>query len=340
MGRGGRPSRATIYQRFAAAAAELERFGGLPRPVEAVQIWDDIWHIEAHNSTAIEGNTLLLREVAVVLDHGRAVGAKDLKDYLEVVGYGEAARWVYGQAVEPGDWRRDRIVTVTELRHVHHLAMSPVWEVAPHPHAASAERPGSFRRHDIQPFAGGMTPPAWTSVEPEVTGWVDAANGVAAEVRTGRVAAAAVPFELARLHCGFECIHPFIDGNGRVGRLVLNLLLIRLGYPPAIVFKRERDRYLAALERADRGDPGALAELLARSVIDNLHRFVVPNIAGPARLVPLRSLAGSDASYDALRQAARRGRLDAELASDGTWRSTRHAVGAYLKNRHQRRPNP
>jgi hypothetical protein len=53
------------------------------------------------DSTGIEGNTLLLRAVAVLLDQRRAVGAKDLKDYLEVLGYGEAARWVYGQALEP-----------------------------------------------------------------------------------------------------------------------------------------------------------------------------------------------------------------------------------------------
>ena len=71
-------------------------------------------------------------------------------------------------------------------------------------------------------------------------------------------------------------------------------------------------------------------------MIDNLHRFVVPNIAGPVRLVPIRALASKDASYDALRQAARRGRLDAELSSDGTWRSSRHAVRAYLAGRHRR----
>ena len=56
-----------------------------------------------------------------------------------------------------------------------------------------------------------------------------------------------VPLALARSHCSFERIHPFIDGNGRVGRLVLNLILVRLGWPPAIIYKRARDRYLTAL---------------------------------------------------------------------------------------------
>lgn len=56
-----------------------------------------------------------------------------------------------------------------------------------------------------------------------------------------------------------------------------------------IIDKRQRDTYLDALDRADNGDPGLLAELIAGSVIDNLQRFVVPNIVGPARLVPLAS---------------------------------------------------
>ncbi len=103
-----------------------------------------------------------------------------------------------------------------------------------------------------------------------------------------------------------------------------------------MIFKRDRQRYLAALNQADKGEPGGLAELLARSVIDNLHRFVVPNIAGPARLVPLRSLEDDELTYEALRQAARRGRLEAHQGSDGIWRVTRHAVNTYKKARYQR----
>lgn len=102
------------------------------------------------------------------------------------------------------------------------------------------------------------------------------------------------------------------------------------------MFKRDRARYLAALGRADNGDPGPLGELLARSVIDNLQRFVMPHITGPARLAPLRSLVTDDLSYEALRQAARRGRLEAEQGADGVWRSTQHAVATYRANRFKR----
>jgi hypothetical protein len=87
--------------------------------VEARSIWRDIWLEEAHHSTAIEGNTLVQKQVEKLLDEGRAVGNKELREYLEVRGYAPCARLV--------------------------------WEVAPHPGAGEQERPGSFRQHDIEP---------------------------------------------------------------------------------------------------------------------------------------------------------------------------------------------
>jgi Fic family protein len=334
--RKGRPSRETVYQRFAAAVDELGHFGGLPIASEARQIWDDIWYLEAHNSTALEGNTLALREVEVLLEEGRAVGAKALKDYMEVLGYAEAARWVYGQAIDPGGWSTGELLSVTEIRNVHRVLMAKVWEVAPHPNATERETPGSFREHDIHPFGGGMQPPPWPEVPSLVVDWVSEVVRLGAGINSGEVEARAVPAELAGTHSRFERIHPFLDGNGRAGRLILNLLLVRLGYPPAVIFKRQRNAYLDGLDRADKADPAPLAELIARAVIDNLHRFVVPNIAGPARLVPLASLATETMSYEALRQAARRGRLEAEQGSDGLWRSSRRAVIAYERSRFSR----
>ena len=153
-----------------------------------------------------------------------------------------------------------------------------------------------------------MTPPPWPDVAARMRTWVDEVCVFGGQVGDGVVAVRDVPIRLAVIHNNFERIHPFLDGNGRVGRLVVNPILVRLGFPPAIVFKRQRAACLRALDQCDKGDPAPLAEQLARSVIDNLHRFVVP-IAGPARLVPLRSLVDGELSYEALRQAARRGRL-------------------------------
>jgi hypothetical protein len=144
------------------------------------------------------------------------------------------------------------------------------------------------------------------------------------------------PEALAKVHARFEQIHPFLDGNGRTGRLILNLLLVRLGYPPAIIFKGNRRRYLAALQSADRNDFGPLGELFARAILDNLHKFVVPAVAGTSRLVPLPALASERISANALRVAATRGRLEASKAADGTWRSTRAWVDEYLTRRYER----
>jgi Fic family protein len=332
----GRPSRATVYARLDSAIAELsDRLGGLPSPKESEYIWSDIWHLEAHHSTALEGNTLVLREVEVLLDKGLAVGAKPLREYMEVQGYGNAARWVYAHAIDPGDWRTGGLISMHEVRQVHSLAMSPVWQVAPHLDATDREGPGMFREHDIRPFRAGMAPPSWPLVPARVQDWIDEANAAAVEVHgEGGVP---LPEILARLHDGFEKVRPFIDGNGRTGRLLLNLLLVRLGYPPIIVLKQQRPAYLAALQRADDGDYGPLGEILARAMYDNLNRFIVPSLAGPARLVPLAALVDKDLSLPALRQAAQRGRLDAFQRADGVWRSSRKAVEEYRRTRQRRR---
>lgn len=142
------------------------------------------------------------------------------------------------------------------------------------------------------------------------------------------------------VHCRFEQIHPFLDGNGRAGRLLLNLLLVRLGYPPAIIFKNQRTAYLAALRRADQGEPGALGEFIARAILDNLYKFIVPAVAGPARLVPIAALANKRINANALRAAAVRGRLQATKGPDGQWRSTRNWVNRYLSLRNRRNQTP
>jgi cell filamentation protein, protein adenylyltransferase len=324
----GRPPREAVYERLHIQIGELrDRLGGLPSPVEAKDIWRGIWLEEAHHSTAIEGNTLVLKQVEQLLSEGRAVGDKELREYMEVQGYGNAADWVYSHGIDPGGWSAAAPLTITDLRHVHKLALDLVWDVAPHPQATNEEKPGSFRQHDIEPFPGGMQPPSLSDVPHLVSDWLRDTE------QLPRADPLAFPEILARIHARFEQIHPFLDGNGRTGRLILNLLLIRLGYPPAIIYKRERSQYLKALRRADKDDYGSLGELLARAVLHNLYKFVVPAIAGPARLVPLPALADETLSANALRVAAARGRLEAAKGADGTWRSSRAWVESYKASR-------
>jgi hypothetical protein len=180
-----------------------------------------------------------------------------------------------------------------------------------------------------------MTPPSWSLVGAEVRGWVDELNSAETILRNPELDKP-LPEVLARVHNHFERIHPFIDGNGRTGRLVLNLVLVRLGYPPVVILKQQRAPYLVALQKADEQDYGPLGELLARAMYDNLNRFIVPNLAGPARLVTLAALVNEEFSLAALRQAAQRGRLDAIQGSDGVWRSSRKAVDEYKRNKGKR----
>jgi len=174
-----------------------------------------------------------------------------------------------------------------------------------------------------------MVPPSWVEVPAAMTDWVDALT---------TIADADNPMEsLAAAHAAFERAHPFLDGNGRTGRLLLNLLLVRLDYPPAIIYTRDRNRYLRALRRADDGDPGPLGELIARSVTNNLYRFVVPAVAGPHRLVPIVSLVTKGQSVFTLRAAIERGRLKAQKGANGQWYSTRTWVNEYVASKYQRR---
>jgi hypothetical protein len=199
--------------------------------------------------------------------------------------------------------------------------------VTPHPAASPAEGLGSFRRHDIHAFPGGMIPPPHGLVGSRMRDWLENAGSL----RRG------TPDIVALLHAEFERIHPFLDGNGRTGRLVLNLLLVRLGYSRAIIYKQQRVAYLRALRRADAGDPGLLGEFIARAILANLYKFVMPAVAWPARLVPLAALGTAEVSQDALRTAAARGSLQATKGPDGQWRSCRKWVDDYVTTRHRRK---
>jgi Fic family protein len=137
-------------------------------------------------------------------------------------------------------------------------------------------------------------------------------------------------------HAWFERIHPFVDGNGRVGRLVLNFMLIQAGYPPAVILATQRQRYLRSLAIADAGNANPLTEVVARAVAGTLSRFLIPKLAGDAKLVPLAALASqSNYSADYLRQLAQNGRLRA-IREGRLWLSSRAWLNDYIARRDRR----
>jgi hypothetical protein len=324
----GRPSRQQVFESLDQARGDLLLIGGLPEPTVFQDVWADIWIEETHNSTAIEGNTLRRRQVQILLEDGVVTGsAHELKEWLEAKAYGEAARWTYQQAIHGRGSQSGSLISEVDIRRMHHLTVETVWGYFPPEGLREDEAPGSYRTGDIEPLRDGLRPPPPSVIQSQMGDWVRAANDDP-DTECHLIE------HLADLHAKFERIHPFPDGNGRVGRLLLSLLLVRHGYPPAIVYKDERKKYLRALERADAGDAGPLGELLARSVRDGIYRFLMPSLAGPLSVVPLAGLADSSISKSALIAAAQRGRLRANKYG-GNWYSTRQWVDEYKASRHR-----
>ncbi len=146
-------------------------------------------------------------------------------------------------------------------------------------------------------------------------------------VHYGSIAQAAIAHSL------FEDIHPFTDGNGRVGRLILNLMLMRDGYPPALLLREWRRSYIRALDTAyTRRNYVPLINLLGRSVEGGLDRYLEAVVKTQANAYqPLAELARSSGySVDYLGWLVRRGKLEATKRG-GRWYSTPAALAAYIE---------
>jgi len=305
------PAMANTRRRSPASAAQAEleglraRLGGLPAPGSAPEPWRRLLVDQVAHGTAIDGDPLTAAEVDAVLAGGAPAGASA----DAVRGLADAVAVVHARARPPGSDAQAPPLTVDDVRDLHRRV--------------TGDGGGAWRTHDVLPFRGGTSPTAASAVPGAVGAWVQDAD--AADPDDGLPA-------LADLHARFEVIRPFAGGNGRVGRLLLDLLLLRRGWPPALLHQRERYRYLEALGRADRGDPLPLADLLAAGLGAVLRRFA----GGPGHdadlLLPLAAFAAPALKVETLRAAAQRGRLEAVKRGD-QWRTTRTWVDAYLAGR-------
>jgi Fic family protein len=313
----GRPATQQLLARVDAEVDVLrDRFGGLPHRIELDTVLREIWLLETHHSTAIEGSSLSPQDVVAVVEHDEARGS--LVESLEVKAYADAARWVYQNAPNAD-------LQLSTVREIHQRVVGPVWASFP---PATRDAPGAFRTTGVTVGGGRRVRVAPASaVHANVADWIEGVN----DPEASHVIEAVV-----HRHASFEWIHPFTDGNGRTGRLLANWELIRRGYPPVVMRVQRRDRYLRGLERADGGDINGLVELFARAVSESINRFILPRLAGDARLVPLRALAvESRYSSDYLRQLALSGRLRA-IKHGSLWLSSHAALEEYMQSRSSR----
>lgn len=212
---------------LAARHALFERFGGLPETTVLNTEWLYMLEQDTRHSLAIEGHFATEEELEAVLRGTRS--DRDIANYFRI------AQTVYDQALQ---YFRDQTLRldVPLVRHIHSELFR---ELDP--------RRGEFRKGGIQILGAKAQPPEF-----DVEAYVRAAlTIIEADMREWPILTA-----LARAHALFESIHPFHDGNGRVGRILLNYLAIGKGYPPIVIkgiTADERSRYYRALEAADVG---------------------------------------------------------------------------------------
>jgi Fic family protein len=210
---------------LASIAAKKERLDAL-RPVsrEALLALQKSYDVDlTYTSNAIEGNTLTLRETAELIEHGITVGGKPLRDHLEAVDHYEAVLWVRELAAKTTS------IDETTVRELHRLIV--------------------FRS---QPEIVGTysTLPRRIAGSPVVFPNAVKIPGLMKEYGEWFSKAAPEPATSFDAHFRLVAIHPFADGNGRTARLLMNLLLLRGGYPPVAVRPVDRNTYLDKLEHA------------------------------------------------------------------------------------------
>ena len=198
-----------------------------------------------YHSNAIEGNTLTLMETKVVLEEGVTIGGKPLRHHLEAINHADAITYLEGLVHEnvPID---ERI-----LKELHQLVLRGIDKEA-----------GRYRSCNVIISGAGHTPPDHLHVRERMRRFFDWYHGEATKLH---------PVErAAKLHADLVIIHPFRDGNGRTSRLVMNLELMRAGFPTVIIPVEDRAEYYENLDKAGRDadyDPFVqqLAQLVERS---------------------------------------------------------------------------
>ena len=200
-----------------------------------------------YNSNAIEGNTLTLRETDLVL-RGLTIDRKPLKDHMEAVGHKEAFEFV-SELVKQNEPLSERII-----KQIHFLVL-----------VGNKDDRGVYRRVPVRIMGAKHEPVQPYMIEPKMEELLKKFMEGKEHIIT----------KLARFHIEFEGIHPFIDGNGRTGRLLVNLELMKAGYPPIdIKFKDRMEYYKAFDEYHEKNNLSAMEGLFAEYLNSRLDMYL------------------------------------------------------------------
>jgi len=204
-----------------------------------------------YHSNAIEGNSLTLRETALILREGVTIAEKSLKDHLEAIGHRDAFSFIASFASEQAP------LTERVIKDIHALVLMN-----------DAENKGVYRSVPVQVIGAANTPPQPFLIQEQM-------EQLLADYETMKRSTHIMEAS-ALFHLRFEGIHPFIDGNGRTGRLLLNLELMKAGLLPVNVKFADRRRYYDCFDDFFNGSKTAdmFAAMLAVYECEELERYI------------------------------------------------------------------
>ena len=298
-----------IYKRI----YERRKFLDSLRPLDRLQLErlkEEFFVEYIYNSTSIEGNTLSLNETKLVLEEGIAIGGKSLREHLDITNQKEALDWITTIVKEKKDIRESDILA---LHRITLKGISDYWA-------------GKYKTSQNRVLGSKLktTPPYKVSIE---------MNNLTYELNINKNKYN--PIEIAAVaHHELVRIHPFVDGNGRVARLLCNLILMKHGYPPIMIRANDRKKYFECLEKAHFGNLKIFADFIALRAEESLIRYTssFAKTTQKNELLPLKDLARNTSySQEYLSFLARRGILPATKIN-GAWFSTKEDIKKYIKS--------
>jgi len=280
-----------------------------PLPAAALQNIKNSLTLEwTYNSNSIEGNTLTLQETKMVIEDGLTIRGKSLREHFEAVNHQEAIEFVEELVT------KSYVLTAADILSVQGLVLQKI----------EKEFAGRYRNSGVRISGANFAPPNALKVDAlmeELIHWVNDETGPLDIV-----------IKAAIFHHRFVWIHPFFDGNGRTVRLMFNLLLMKAGFPPAIILKNDRKKYYDALNQANKGDYGKLLLLVLQALERSLDIYL-GNFTNTydqyQSIIDIVSEPDFPYSQEYISLLARRGKIDA-FKEGRSWFTSKDAVLKYM----------